>query len=259
MAIELEANCSIAMLRLNKRPVNALDEADLRELITILDQLEDDPGIKVILFTSALKDIFCAGGDLKYWPRLFAHRPDAISTLGQSVFERIERSSKPSIAAIRGQVIGDGLSLALACDLRLASLEATFLLPEISYGFIPGWGTIGRLIEAVGTAPAAELLFLGEQITARQAHLMGLVNRLASPSDLIGLAETLAGRIATQPPRALRYAKAAIRGASSAGSTERKAWEARCFAAVWGGPEWRQGLDRLFNTPAVTDREEPRG
>jgi enoyl-CoA hydratase/carnithine racemase len=251
--VELEADGTIAILRLNKPPVNALDESALHELTKAIDQVENDPVIRVVIITSALQGIFCAGGDLKYWTRLYADQPELISEAGQSAFGRLERLRKPAIAAIQGHVIGDGLSLTLACDIRLASPAATFHLPEVGYGFIPGWGTIGRLIQMVGTAPAAELLLLGEPISATQALAMGLVNRIIAGDDLMLAAETLAARLATKPPLALHYAKAALSGSSATPSPDQTAWEAHCFAAVWGSHEWEQGLQKLFSTTAVTE------
>jgi enoyl-CoA hydratase/carnithine racemase len=144
--IQLEVDNSVAILRLNELPINALDETALHELTNAVDQIEDHPPIRVVIIASAINGVFCAGGDLKYWPQLYAGQPDVVSEAGRHTFERIERLTKPSIAAIEGQVIGDGLSLALACDIRLASQEVTFHLPElpeVSYGFIPGWGTVG--------------------------------------------------------------------------------------------------------------------
>jgi len=254
--IKLEADNSIAILRLNKLPINALDETALHELIKAVDQVEDHPAIKVVIITSAIKGVFCAGGDLKYWPRLYANQPYVVSEAGCHAFERIERLTKPSIAAIEGNVIGDGLSLALACDIRLASQEVTFHLPEVSYGFIPGWGTIGRLVEAVGMAYTAELLLVGEQISAPDAQRIGLVSRITPPNDLMKIAETLAARIAMQPPMAMRYAKAALRGGSNIRSPSQKAWEANCFASVWGGREWKEGLHKFFDKTKVTEQEK---
>jgi enoyl-CoA hydratase len=246
--IQLEMYNSIATLRLNKLPINALDETALHDLTSAVDRIEDHPTIRVVIIASAIKGVFCAGGDLKYWPQLYAGEPDVVSEAGRHTFERIERLTKPSIAAVEGQVIGDGLSLALACDIRLASQEATFRLPEVSYGFIPGWGTVGRLVEAVGMACAAELLLVGEQIGATHAQRIGLVSRITALDELMNTAETLAARIATQPPMAMRYAKAAMRGGSIIRSPEQRVWEARCFAAVWGSQEWEQGLQKLFSS-----------
>lgn len=254
--IELETTTPVAGLRLNKPPINALDETALHELTKAVDQVEANPAMKVVIITSEITDVFCASGDLKYWPRLYANQAGVISEAGQHTFERLERLTKPSIAAIGGHVIGDDLSLALACDMRLASQEATFHLPEVSYGFIPGWGTIGRLVEAVGTARAAEMLLVGERISATRAQAIGLVSRITAPDDLMGEAATLAARLATQPPLAVRYAKAALQGGAPPRSPDRRAWEASCFAAVWGSHEWEQGLHRLFKTTMVTGQKE---
>ncbi len=250
---ELEADGPVAILRLNKPPVNALDEPALDELTKAIDLVEDDPAIRVVIITSALQGIFCAGGDLKYWPRLYADQAEVVIEAGQRAFGRIERLRKPAIAAIQGHVIGDGLSLALTCDIRLASPAATFHLPEVGYGFIPGWGTIGRLVRAVGTAPAAELLLVGERISAAQAQAIGLVNRIIARADLMPAAETLAARLAAKPPMALHHAKAALLGSSATPSSDQAAWEAQCFAAVWGSPEWEQGLQKLFSPTPVTE------
>jgi enoyl-CoA hydratase/carnithine racemase len=248
--VDFKADSSVAILRLNKPPINALDEAALHELTKAVANLEDDPAIKAVIITSAIKGIFCAGGDLKFWPRHYAKQAAVIIEAGQRAFGQIERLTKPCIAAIQGQVIGDGFSLALACDLRLASQDAVFQLPEVSYGFIPGWGTIGRLVQTVGTASAAELLLIGDPVDAARAWNIGLINRVAAPKDLISAAETLATRLAEKPPMALRYAKAALIGSSTTQTPDQTACEARCFAAVWGSPEWEQGLQKAFGRTA---------
>lgn len=255
-SVDLRADGPVAILRLSRPPVNALDESVLQELAKAVDQVEEDPNIRVVIIISAFKGVFCAGGDLKYWPRRYANQAEVVSAAGQRAFGRLERLGKPAIAAIQGQVIGDGLSLALACDIRLASPVAAFHLPEVGYGFIPGWGTIGRLVQTVGTAPAAELLLVGEPINAARAQAIGLVNRVIEAEELLSAAEALAARLAAQPPLALHYAKAALSGSSALRSPDQTAWEARCFAAVWGSQEWEQGLQRLFDKePGMASRK----
>lgn len=237
--IELETRETVAHVTLNKPPINALDETALQQLTQAIDQVEEDLAIKVVIIASAMPNVFCAGGDLKFWPRVYRDQPEVISSLGRATFERIERMAKPSVAAVEGLVIGDGLSLALACDLSVASQDATFQLPEISYGFIPGWGTIGRLMEAVGSAHATELLLLGERISAEHAQRIGLVHRVAAGGDVKDVAQSLAMRLGGQPPIAVRYAKAALRGRLDR-ALDQTTWEAHCFAATWGSSEWVQ-------------------
>jgi enoyl-CoA hydratase/carnithine racemase len=253
--IEITVNGPVAVLRLYKPPVNALDEPSLRELGKAVQQVEEDSSVRAVIVVSALEGIFCAGGDLKYWPRLYRNRADEITEAARCAFVPIEQLTKPSIAAIQGHVIGDGLSLALACDIRLAAQGVTFQLPEIGYGFIPGWGTIGRLVRVIGTALATELLLVGEPINAARAQTIGLVNRVAAPDDLLPAAEDLAERLSAKPPTAMRHAKAALFNGSAAAWRDQEDWEARCFAAVWGNQEWEHGIRKLFGRATVTDQE----
>ena len=232
-SVELLINGPVAELRLQRQPVNALDEAALRDITEAAKQAEDDPAVRVVIITSALKGVFCVGGDLKFWPRAYGSQPKLVSEAGRTTFTQIEQLTKPSIAAIQGHVIGDGLSLALACDVRLASQDSEFHLPEVGYGFIPGWGTIGRLVRAVGSGPAAELLLVGDAITAVRAENIGLVNRVVGPDELTPEVKILAARLAAKPPMALRYAKAALTGGSGPRSSDQESL---------GGPLLRGGL-----------------
>ena len=129
-SVDLTVNGPVAVLRLCKPPVNALDEPSLRELGKAVQEAEEDPAVRAVIVASALEGTFCAGGDLKYWPHVYRNRADQITEAGRCAFVPIEQLSKPSIAAIQGHVIGDGLSLALACDIRLAAQRVTFHLPE---------------------------------------------------------------------------------------------------------------------------------
>ncbi len=252
MQVELKINGPVAFLMFKRPPINALDETALRDLMKTIGKVENDETIRVVIIASGIQGIFCAGGDLKYWPRIYPNQADVVSEAGRNVFTRIEQLTKPSIAVIQGRVIGDGLSLALACDIRLASEDSIFHLPEVGYGFIPGWGTIGRLVEVIGKALTAELLLLGEEISATRAQVMGLVNQIKDPDDLMPFAQAFAERIATKPPMAVRFAKAALRGDSANQSREQTNWESSCFAAVWGSREWKEGIDRLFKVKSPT-------
>jgi enoyl-CoA hydratase/carnithine racemase len=171
---------------------------------------------------------------MNFWRQV----PDGkeVSRVGREAFVRIERFSKPTIAAIGGHVIGDGLNLALACDLRIASEAATIRLPEVAYGFIPGWGLIQRLVTSVGRANASELLLTGRQVEATRARMIGLVNEVVSPDRLMEEALGRAEKIAALSPAALRAVKCALLGGN----------ETACFEAVWGHSDWREGMDALL-------------
>ncbi|MBF0552846.1 MAG: enoyl-CoA hydratase/isomerase family protein [Deltaproteobacteria bacterium] len=245
-AVKLEIDGPVALLTLKVPPINALDERALHELAAAIDEVEENPNIRSIIIASGIVGVFCTGGDLKFWPQAYPQDATAVSATGRNAFKRIERLTRPSLAAIQGRVIGDGLSLALACDIRFASSDASFRLPELDYGFIPGWGTIGRLVDVIGRANASEMLLLGEEIDAGRAQTIGLINRVFPVEDLMSSAKACAAGLASKPPVAIRSAKAALRGNEDDRSQTRTDLEIGCFQQVWGGREWREGIGRLF-------------
>ncbi len=186
------------------------------------------------MITGGVGGIFCSGGDLKYWGQVRDGKE--VSRAGREAFARIERLSKPTVAALNGHVIGDGLALALACDLRIAGEAATFRLSEVAYGFIPGWGLIHRLAALVGRANASELLLTGRPVEAARAQVMGLVNDVVPSDRLLDEALRRAREMAAFSPAALRAAKCALLGGD----------ERVCFEAIWGGADWREGIDALL-------------
>jgi len=137
-------------------------------------------------------------------------------------------------------VIGDGLNLALACDLRIASEAATFQLPEVAYGFIPGWGLIHRLVVLIGRAKTTELLLTCQQLEAQRAYGMGLINEIVPSEQLINHTLERAREISSFSPAALRAVKCALRGGD----------ERSCFRTVWGGTDWKEGIVALLEKRA---------
>jgi enoyl-CoA hydratase/carnithine racemase len=128
--------------------------------------------------------------------------------------ESLDQVSKPVIAAIHGYCMGGGLELALACDIRFASPDAIFALPETGLGLIPGGGGTQRLSRVVAGGRALDLLLSGDRLTATEALNIGLVSRVASnPQALLAEATTFAAKIASKPPAASAFAKRAARAA----------------------------------------------
>ena len=224
----------VAILTLNRPPINALDQAALDELNDAVGEVEADPEIRVLVVTGGIDGIFCTGGDLKYWCNI--HDGKEVSRTGRDVFARIERLQKPTIAAINGRVIGDGFSLALVCDLRIASETATFRVPEAAYGFIPGWGFIRRLVASVGRGNATALLMTGQSIEAGRAQMMGLINELVPTESLQEVAMSWAKQLAALSSTSLQALKCVLLGGD----------ERVCFEAVWGGKDWGEGIDALM-------------
>jgi enoyl-CoA hydratase/carnithine racemase len=121
---------------------------------------------------------------------------------------------KPIIAAVNGYALGGGLELALACDIIIASEKASFGLPEVTVGVMPGGGGTQRLPRFVGRLKAMEMILTGERIDAQEAHRIGLVNRVVPHDRLMSTAEEIAGKIILRSPWAVRLARQSVlRGA----------------------------------------------
>lgn len=239
--IQIEHSGSVAIVTLKRPPINALDEVALQELMAAADQVENDETVRAVVIASGIERVFCAGGDLKFWPQRYASMPREVSNAGRRVFTRLEALRKPTIAAIAGEVIGDGVSLALSCDIRIASQIAQFRLPETAYGFIPGWGTIARLARVVGHAVTSELLFTDATLSARRAQLYGLVNRMTVTEEVMPTALMLARQIAARAPNVLLQAKAALQRRDACIEGQ-ETWEADRFSDVWGSTDWERGM-----------------
>jgi E-phenylitaconyl-CoA hydratase len=169
--------------------------------------LEVDPDVRVVVLTGA-GDTFCAGTDLKEVP---SAPPHPLVDPGEPIAAVIERFSKPVIAAINGPAAGGGLELALACDLRVASSNATFALPEVRVGSLPGSGGTQRLFEAMPAAVAWKMLLTGSPIDAAEAHRSGLVSDVTRPDALRATVQDIADRIAANAPLSVKAAKLAAR------------------------------------------------
>lgn len=209
----VERQDGVGWITLNRPDsINAINDAIRREVPAALREFDEDRRVRVIVLRGAGPRGFCAGADLKEQrpaaPAATASTPPA----GASWIEAFDQARKPVIAALHGYCLGGGLEIALACDLRLASADAVFGLPETGLGLIPGGGGTQRLPRIVGLGRALDLLFSGERIDAAEAHRIGLITRLApSREALAEQAGQLAQRLAQRPPTAMRYAKEAAK------------------------------------------------
>ncbi len=211
----------IATLTMNSPPVNALSEAWIAGLSCEIDGLEKRRDWKVLHFRSSQK-VFCAGADLKEMRARF-EAPDgpdrtyAYVASIQRLYERIESLPQVTLAEIGGAALGGGLELALACDLRIAAVEARLGLPEVKLGLIPGAGGTQRLTRLIGRGLANRLILGAEAVDGTTAEQLGLVQWACPREELADrVAETLA-RIAALPTAALAAAKLCMASAAIPG------------------------------------------
>lgn len=197
---------------------NALTLAMSRALADAWLELRDDESLRVGVLTGEGEKAFCAGADIREigaWYRSLtpaARQRRGEREPGLGGLTRNLDPGKPVIAAVNGACLAGGLELALACDLRIAAEHATFGLPEVRHGLIPGAGGTQRLPRAVPQALALEMLLTGEPIDAARALQAGLVSRVVSSERLAGEALELAARIARNAPLAVQAARAAALG-----------------------------------------------
>lgn len=189
---------------------NALSEQLLDDLLDALAAAKADPDVRCVVLGSTHAAVFSAGGDLAGFA---ADVPLVHKHFGTerfpSLFTALGELGKPSICAARGHVLAGGLGLALACDLVVASEQATFGTPEIDIGVFP-FMIMALLLRNVGRKKAVELLLLGERIDAREAERLGIVNRVVRPKELDAAVADWAGRLAAKSPVLMRLGKDAL-------------------------------------------------
>lgn len=187
----------IAYVTLNRpRANNTINQQLAGELEEICTQINQDNGIYVVILTGAGKS-FCTGSEITAES---LYRPA----------EAVAGVNCPVIAAMNGDALGQGLELALSCDIRIASDKACFGLPQVAQGLIPADGGTQRLPRIVGRGKALEMLLTADRIAAGEALDMGLVSRVVPLTELAGEVETLAEAIAAKGPVALKYLKEAV-------------------------------------------------
>jgi enoyl-CoA hydratase len=179
---------------------NPLNMAVFKGLNDILDQAAD-PEIRTIIITGA-GSAFVAGADIKELLGYDISQGFKASRFQQSVFNKLERLGKPSIAAINGFAMGGGLELALSCTFRIAAPTAKLGFPELGLGIIPAFGGTERLIRTIGYAKASELILFRTILNAEQALAMGLVNKITD--DALAGAKEWAENLSALSPTAVR-------------------------------------------------------
>ena len=250
----------VATLVIDHPPVNALNKQTLTELDAALDELGANAEVKVIVVTGGGQLAFVAGADINEIGAIVkaqdASGAQAMIELGQRVFDKIEGSSKPVIAAINGVCLGGGLELAMACHLRIVGDRARLGQAEINLGIIPGWGGTQRLARIVGPSKATEMILTGDQITAQQALQLRLVNMVVPGDQVIKQAKGLAAKIAGKSAVAISAALAAIGGGLDADLPAGLAKEREQFVRIAGSEDVREGISAFLEKrqPQFKDR-----
>ena len=240
--ILVERRDRVAIITINRpEKRNALNIQTRAEGAAVLDELRGDDSVRVVVFTGAGDKAFIAGADIAEFADRTAITQREVM-LERSLFNAIDTFPKPVIAMINGYCLGGGCEVALACDIRIASENASFGQPEINLGIIPGGGGTQRLTRLVGEGKAMELILTGEIIDSQTAFNLGLVNHVVPADQLEGKTMEIANRMADKSPIALRLAKEAIRLASRSNLDEGLRREVDLFALCFSSADKDEGV-----------------
>jgi len=228
--------------------MNALNEQMAEELVKCLEDLHQEKDAQVVIFTGAGK-AFLAGADLRerFIPKIEQRKQGLLKDPTWEFSERgalaLSRLRQVTIAAVNGAAAGLGSTLALACDVRVASSAARFTFPFLRLGILPEFGSTYYLPRLVGMGKACELVFTGETIDAQEAKEIGLINKIFPPEKLMEETYALAKKIAQMPPVALAISKRALyQGLRAPDLASQLQYEALALVHLFGTADHEEGV-----------------
>jgi enoyl-CoA hydratase len=252
--LKLETKGPVAVVTINRPPMNALSTELLRELKGAMHELKRSKDAKVVVITGEGK-AFVAGADIAEMQGMNALQGREYGALGQKVFAHVENLPQPVIAAVNGYALGGGCELAMACDVRIASERAKFGQPEVNLGVTPGFGGTQRLPRLVGRGKAKELIFTGDTVDAAEAYRIGLVNRVVKAEELMAESVRLAELIASKGQVAVRLAKKAVNSGIEVDLQSGCAIEAEIFGLCFATEDQKEGMKAFLEKRKPEFRE----
>ena len=239
----------ISTLTVNRPQVrNALDTATVAEFHRALDEVRDARAT-VLVITGAGDKAFVSGADVSAIRA--RKRDDALAGINSRLMSAVESHEAVTIAAVNGYALGGGCELALACDLRIASDNAVFGLPEPTLGIIPGAGGTQRLPRVVGLGRAKEMILTGARWDAARALEVGLVSAVVPPADLARAVREWADRVLALGPLAVRLAKASLNASAQMPLAAGLAYESAVQAITF------ESQDKHEGTTAFLEKRKP--
>lgn len=233
-----------AVIRLDNPPMNVVSAPLTRQLYAALKTMELDDEVRAVVLTGAGDRAFCAGSDIAELTEMT--EPGAVLEkkliFQNKVFELLRSFPKPTIAALNGFTYGGGLEIAACCDLIVAEEQVKLCLPEIKLGVFPSSGGTYRIARRIGEARTKEMIFLGEAITAPQAHAWGLVNRLVAQGQALAEARAIAQQLGRGPRMALQAAKTLVNMAFDRSESEAVAESLRASDRVFASADATEGI-----------------
>jgi len=241
--------CRVTLNRPENR--NALDMQTLAEIREAFRLVRANPNIQAVILTGAGGKAFASGADIRaLQQRGFL---ETFHSETQMIFNEIEATAKPVLAAIDGFALGGGCELAMACDIRIATSRSKLGLPEVNLGLIPGAGGTQRLQRYVGIGKAKELILTGAIISAHEAERIGLVNKVVDKSeDLIPAVVAMAETIQAKGPLAVAMAKTVINSGASTDLNSGLLLEKLAQTVLFGTEDRMEGINAFLEKRPAT-------
>jgi enoyl-CoA hydratase/carnithine racemase len=239
--VRLDVADGIGTIRLERPPMNALNQQVQEELRAAAAQATVDDAVRAVVVYGGEK-VFAAGADIKEMTDM-SYADMAVRAGGlSSSLDSLAQIPKPVVAAITGYALGGGCEVALACDWRVAAEDAKLGLPEITLGIIPGAGGTQRLPRLIGPARAKELIMTGRFVDAAEALAIGLVDKVVAAADVYEAALAMVRPFVSGPAMALRAAKLAVDGGLDQTLAAGLAWESQLFAGLFATEDRQEGM-----------------
>lgn len=238
---------NIGIITIDNPPMNPLCDAVLDGIKESITALREEESVKAVIITGSGEKAFVAGADIKELSVWTEETIEARLLKGQMIFSEIENFPAPIIAAINGYALGGGLELALCCDIRIASKNAVMGLPEVTLGIIPAYGGTQRLCQTIPIGYAKKMVFTGETVCAEEAHNIGLVQQVTEPEDLLKTAMSIAGKIASNGPLAVKGAKKAMNSIRSLSIKSGLTVELDVAKQVFNSEDKEEGVNAFIN------------
>lgn len=202
--ILIESENEITTIKINRpKALNALNQGVLNELDHYFTNVADPTKLKGLIITGAGEKSFVAGADIKEFLALDQKMAESMCRKVHDLYFKIERFSKPVIAAVNGFALGGGCELAMACHIRIAGAKARFGQPEVNLGILPGYGGTQRLVQLIGKGKALEFMMTADMISAEEALRLGLANKVVEPGNEVDAAKEMINKISTKAPLAI--------------------------------------------------------
>lgn len=233
----------IGIVTINRPPVNALNAETYGELFEVFYKLHTDNRIKVVILTGAGEKAFVAGADVKEFLDLNSETGLIYTQRNQHFREYVRTFSKPVICAINGLAYGGGLALALVCDTRIACKEAKFNMGEIDMGIVSATQYVASVSHS---GIARKLVYSGEAIDTKEALLAGIIDEVVDRKDLMERCLSLAKKISSKSPLALKYAKQCMLQYSNKLLNEGIAFEEKAIEYLWGTEDKNEAVNSFF-------------